>query len=156
MKTLFLFALLLIPFCATASELAISFYGVSHHYSNPTERSHLNESNVGAGIGLQINTDDHRTGIEIGAYRDSLDNTALISSVYKQLRFGGRFLVGLGVGYVQSPSYFHDEQTGFVLPLVSVDITRRWTINASYAPAIAHNGDTTASVSMFYLTWRPE
>ncbi len=145
-----------------AGPLGFNVYGVSKHFDTDNEltreyiashgQKELNERNYGLGINYSLaETPYSHTVIEAGAYRDSLNETAVLVGVMKQWCSG--FLCGgLSAGVVRSESYIKGLPMLYFMPTISTALNNRVRIVYGYLPSMDVGQVHTIPTLVTYLT----
>ena len=152
LKRALVFALAALPVPALA-DLGINLYGLSHHFNRARAHElHVdNELNPGLGLRYRIPHGERMSWIfDLGAYRDSGRNTALVAgagglwNLSEHLRVGGALVV------LDSDTYNRGKTALAPLPLAAFE-TRSVTFNFVYIPKLSDINEV--ATLGFWATW---
>lgn len=150
-RTLFS-ALLVLPLPAFA-DLGINIYGLAYHFdrSRAREIGVDNEVNPGLGLRYRVPHSERMAWIlDVGAYRDSGRNTALLAgggalwNITERLRLGGALVA------LDSNTYNRGKTALAPLPLAAYE-TRSVTFNVVYLPKVSDINEI--ATLGFWATW---
>lgn len=151
-RTLLVVALTLLAPAASA-DLGINLYGLSYHFDRSRAREAGLDNEVNPGIGVRYRT-KHSEGLDwifdVGGYRDSGRNTALLAGagglfrITEHLRLGGALVV------FDSETYNRGRTVLAPLPLAAID-TPGMTFNLFYTPSLSDLNDV--ATLGFWVTW---
>lgn len=138
MKRPLLAAAFLLPLPAWA-DLGINVYGLSYHFDRQRARELRvdNEANPGLGLRYRIPHSERLAWVfDVGAYRDSGRNTALLAGAGGLYAVSAGWRLGAALAVLDSDTYNRGRTTLVPLPLAAYE-TRPVTFNAVYMPKVA-------------------
>lgn len=138
MKNALLILLLCIPSIVTA-EVYIDIHGLSRHIATDKQ---YNERNYGAGISV---IGRNGIGAAVGGYRNSLGSPSVYAGLIGRYRVTQAATVGLDVGVV---SGYGRRLSPMIVPVLSIGIADRVSVNWRYLPALGDITPAVASVSV--------
>jgi hypothetical protein len=146
-------ALAALPFPALA-DIGINLYGLSHHFDRARARElHVdNEVNPGLGVRYRLPHSERMAWIfDVGAYRDSGRNTALLAgggalfNVSEHWRLGGALVV------LDSDTYNRGKTVVAPVPVAAFE-TRPVTFNFVYLPKVSDINEV-ATLGFWATLW---
>jgi hypothetical protein len=152
LKKSLLCAALALPFPACA-DLGINVYGLSYHFdrSRAREIGVDNEFNPGLGLRYRVPHSERMAWIfDLGAYRDSGRNTAVLAGAGALWHLTERLRLGGAIAVLDSDTYNRGKTVVAPLPLAAYE-TRAVTLNAVYIPKVS-NINEIATLG-FWATW---
>ena len=151
-RYLFAVALTSLPPAASA-DLGINFYGASYHFDRARARELAVDNEINPGIGLRYRTKHSERMdwiFDVGGYRDSGRNTALVAGAGTLFRVTEHLRLGGALVLFNSDTYNQGKTLLAPLPLAAID-TEAMTFNFFYTPSLSHHNDV--ATLGFWVTW---
>lgn len=146
-------ALLVLPMGAAAAELGINVFGLSYHFQRERARELGvdNEINPGLGLRYRVPHSERLAWIfDVGAYRDSGRNTALVAGAGALFSISERWRLGGALAVLDSDTYNRGETALAPIPMAAFE-TRRVTFNFVYLPKVSEINEV--ATLGFWATW---
>ncbi|HWD23394.1 MAG TPA: hypothetical protein VG591_09725 [Burkholderiales bacterium] len=138
MKKAALLALLVFPAPALA-DVGVNLYGLSHHFDRARARELKVDNGVNPGLGLRYRI-AHSERLEwifdVGAYRDSGRDTALIAGAGGLWHATSRLRLGAALALFDSDTYNRGRTAIAPLPVAGYELGRA-TLNVVYLPRVS-------------------
>jgi hypothetical protein len=146
-------AAFLLPLHAWA-DLGINVYGLSYHFDRQRARELRvdNEVNPGLGVRYRIPHSERLAWVfDVGAYRDSGRNTALLAGAGGLYAVSAGWRLGAALAVLDSDTYNRGKTTLVPLPLAAYE-TRPVTFNVVYMPKVSDINEV-ATLGFWATVW---
>lgn len=151
-KRALLAAILALPLPAFA-DLGINIYGLSYHFDRSRARAIGvdNEFNPGLGVRYRLAQSERLAWVfDLGAYRDSGRNTALVGGAGALFKISDGWRLGGALAVLNSDTYNRGKTAIAPLPVAAYE-TRAVTFNAVYLPKVSDINEI--ATLAFWATW---
>ena len=152
LRSLLACAALALPLPA-AADLGINLYGLSYHFDRSRARALDvdNEVNPGLGVRYRVSRSERLQWIvDVGGYRDSGRNTALLAGAGALWQVTSGWRVGGALAVLDSDTYNRGRTFIAPLPLAAYEF-RSATLNFVYLPKVSDVNEV--ATLGFWLTW---
>jgi hypothetical protein len=138
-----------------AADLGINVYGLSYHFDRARTKALGLDNQINPGLGLRYRV-PHSQRItwvaDVGAYRDSGRNTALVAGAGALWQVAGGWHVGGALASFKSDSYNQGKAFVAPVPLAAYEF-RRATLNFVFTPQWSDVNQVATLAA--WLTWWP-
>jgi hypothetical protein len=152
MRKAALLALLALPAPALA-DIGVNLYGLSYHFDRARARELKVDNEVNPGLGLRYrvaHSDRLQWIFDVGAYRDSGRNTALVAGAGGLWRATDRLRLGAALALLDSDTYNRGRTVLAPLPVAGYELDRAM-LNVVYLPKVAEINEV--ATLGFWVTW---
>ena len=153
---LLLALLVLVPGLALAGDFGVNVYGLSYHFERSEARRLGFDNELNPGLGVRYRAPVNASFdwfADVGAYRDSGRNTALLAGPGVFWKPTGGLRLGGAVVFFNSDSY--NRGKAFIAPVpVAAYEWRQVTLNVTYFPKVSNFNEI--NTLGFWLTFWPK